>query len=116
MRAALTHPAQSLSKQVSGSRSGFSQIFDSGSGSVRKTQSPAGVDSGTADPWRFMVCPHHWNGGGDRGIARINRNLKTPGCTRKAFVATLREYWWKQTPRQCTNNLYPTNVLTFPWK
>jgi len=30
--------------------SGFSQIFDSGSWSDRKTQNPAWVDSGTPDP------------------------------------------------------------------
>ena len=34
----------------SDSRSGFSQIFDSGSGSEIKTQNPAGVDSGNPDP------------------------------------------------------------------
>ena len=39
-------------KSDSGSGSGFSQIFDtgSGSGSERKTQNPAGVDSGTPNP------------------------------------------------------------------
>jgi len=37
-------------KSDSGSRSGFSQIFDSGSRSERKTQDPAGVDSGIPDP------------------------------------------------------------------
>jgi len=39
-------------KSDSGSGSGFSQIFDSGSGSgfERKTQNPAGVDSGNPDP------------------------------------------------------------------
>jgi len=33
----------------SDSGSGFSEIFDSGSGSERKTQNPAGIDSGTPD-------------------------------------------------------------------
>jgi len=33
-----------------GSGSGFSQNFDSGSGYERKTQNPAGIDSGTPDP------------------------------------------------------------------
>ena len=37
-------------KSDSGSGFVFSQIFDSGSGSERKTQNPAGVDSGTPDP------------------------------------------------------------------
>jgi len=36
-----------LPKWKSDSGSGFSQIFDSGSGSQWKTQNPAGVDSGT---------------------------------------------------------------------
>jgi len=41
-----------LPKFKSGSGSGFSQIYDSGSGSgsERKTQNPAGVDSGTPVP------------------------------------------------------------------
>jgi len=41
-----------LSKLKSDSGSGFSQIFDCGSGSAseRKTQNSAGVDSGTPDP------------------------------------------------------------------
>jgi len=40
-------------KSDSESGSGFSQIFDfgSGAGTERKTQDPAGVDSGTPDPW-----------------------------------------------------------------
>jgi len=37
-------------KRDSGTTSGFSQIFDSGGRSVRKTQDAAGVDSGTQDP------------------------------------------------------------------
>jgi len=37
-------------KSDAGSGSGFSQIFDSGSGSKRKTQNPTGVDSGNPDP------------------------------------------------------------------
>jgi len=36
-------------------RSGFSQIFDSGSGSERKTQDPAGVYSGNPDPVPNLV-------------------------------------------------------------
>ena len=36
-----------LPKLKNDSRSGFSQIFDSGSGSERKTQNPAGVNSGS---------------------------------------------------------------------
>jgi len=39
----------------SGSGSGFSQIFDSGSGSERKTQKPAAVDSGTPLPWPLLA-------------------------------------------------------------
>jgi len=38
-------------KSDSGSWSGFSQVFDSGSGSERTMQNPAGVDSATQDPW-----------------------------------------------------------------
>jgi len=40
-----------LLKMKSDSGSGFSQIFDlgSGAGSERKTQDPAGIDSGTPD-------------------------------------------------------------------
>jgi len=56
-------------KSYSGSGSGFSQIFDSGSGSgsERKTQNPAGVDSGYPDPvpplpyrqrWLFLLSRH----------------------------------------------------------
>jgi len=42
-----------LLKMKTGSGSSLSQIFDfgSGTGSERKTQDPAGVDSGTPDPW-----------------------------------------------------------------
>ena len=41
-----------LLKMKSDSGSGFLQIFDlgSGAGSERKTQDPAGIDSGTPDP------------------------------------------------------------------
>ena len=39
----------------SGSGSVFSQIFDSGSGSERKTQNPAGFGSGTPDPWPSLA-------------------------------------------------------------
>jgi len=38
-----------------GSGSGFSQIFDSGSGSEQKPQNPAGVDSGSPDPVPNLV-------------------------------------------------------------
>jgi len=43
-------------KNDSGCGSGLSQIFDSGpgSGSERKTQNPAGVDSGTLIPWPLL--------------------------------------------------------------
>jgi len=46
-----------LSKMSSSSWSvsGFSQIFDSGSGSERKTQNPAGVGSGNPDPWPALL-------------------------------------------------------------
>jgi len=42
-------------KSDSRSGSGFSQIFDSGSGSDGKTQNPAGVDSGSPDLWPPLV-------------------------------------------------------------
>ena len=47
-----SHRLLPLSKWKSDSRSGFSQNFDSGSGSgsERKTQNPAEVDSGNPDP------------------------------------------------------------------
>jgi len=38
-------------KRDFGFESGFSQNFDSGADSERKTQDPAGDDSGTPDPW-----------------------------------------------------------------
>jgi len=46
----------------SASGSGFSQIFDSGSrsGSERKTQNPAGVDSGTPDLVPSLECSTYW--------------------------------------------------------
>jgi len=40
-----------LSKLKIDSEYVFSQVFDSRSGSERKTQNPFGVDSGTPDPW-----------------------------------------------------------------
>jgi len=43
-------------KSDSGSGSGFSHIFDSGS--ERKTQNPARVDSGTPDPWPPLPSTH----------------------------------------------------------
>ena len=42
-------------KSGSGSRTGFPQIFYSGARSDRKTQNPAGVDSGTSDPCPLLV-------------------------------------------------------------
>ena len=45
-------------KRDSGSRSVFS--LDSGSGSERQTQNPAGVDYGTPDPWPPLVETKTW--------------------------------------------------------
>jgi len=42
-------------KSGSGSGSGFQQIVDSGPGSERKMRNPAGVESGTPDPWPHLV-------------------------------------------------------------
>jgi len=42
-------------KSDSGSGSGFSQTFDSGSWSEQKPQNPAGVDSGSPDPVPNLV-------------------------------------------------------------
>jgi len=58
-----------------GSGSGFSQIFDSGSGSKRKSQNPAGFDSGTPD----TVSP----------LTHAQSNIlhtKYPWCARVIFV------------------------------
>ena len=46
-------PAAAENKSYSGSGSGFSTFFDSGS---EKMQNPAGVDSGTLDPWPPLTC------------------------------------------------------------
>ena len=68
-------------KSDSGSRSGFSQIF--GSGSERKTQNPAGVDSGTSDPvppllWMCWSCCKTY-------FSQIRNVLSTIGIYRKEF-------------------------------
>ena len=68
-------------KSDSGSRSGFSRIF--GSGSERKTQNPAGVDSGTPDPvpppvWMCWSCCKTY-------FSQIRNVLSTIGIYLKEF-------------------------------
>jgi len=72
-------------KSDSGSRSGFSQIFDSESqsGSERKTQNPAGVDSGTPDPVQPLVAE-----------IRGGRDEHGSGLDRTAFFSKLEDQDW----------------------
>jgi len=47
-------------KSTTGSRFGFSQIFDPDSGSERKRQNPAGVDCGTPEPVLPLLVLYVW--------------------------------------------------------
>jgi len=83
-------PAPAEIKSDTGSGSVFSQIFDSGpgSGSERKTQNPAGVDSANPDPVPSLVATQTQHSLSNK----FTRNLGNIPKTSAHVLTTLSKY------------------------